>query len=151
MYRLPHPYDWRQMKCHREQKASYVERRPPFREESEREHELPRQPRASHIETRIRTAERGAAGSREGGGVYHGLAGPVELAVVHVAAPVEQVTEHAPQLVVVRRLEEVQPAHVAQVRGQLLGVPLAQHLDIHHKAYTREPLLIYFYLLKVHQ
>jgi hypothetical protein len=64
--------------------------------------------------------------------VYHGLAGPVELAVVDVAAALEEVAEHAAQLVVVGRLEEVQPPHVAQVRRQLLGVPFAQHLRNTH-------------------
>lgn len=63
--------------------------------------------------------------SSDSGVVYHSLAGPVELAVVDVAAPVEQVPEHAPELVIVRRLEEVQSPHVAEVRGQLLGVALA--------------------------
>lgn len=57
--------------------------------------------------------------------VYHRLAGPVELAVVDVPAPLEQVAEHAPELVVVGRLEEVEPPHVAEVRRQLLGVALA--------------------------
>lgn len=63
------------------------------------------------------------------GVVYHGLAGPVELAIVDVTAALEEVSEHTPQLVVVRRLEEVQPADVAEVRRQLLGVALAQHLQ----------------------
>ena len=45
--------------------------------------------------------------------VYHGLASPVEFAVVDVAAAVEQISEHPPQLVVVGRLEEVEPAYVA--------------------------------------
>lgn len=60
---------------------------------------------------------------------YHRLARPVELAVVHVALAVEEILEEAPQVVVVGRLEEVQPAHVPQVVGELLGVALAQHLD----------------------
>lgn len=45
--------------------------------------------------------------------VYHGLASPVELAVVDIAAALEEIAEHPPQLVVVGRLEEVEPAHVA--------------------------------------
>lgn len=57
--------------------------------------------------------------------IYHGFAGPVELSVVDVAASLEQITEHASQLVVVWSLEEVQPADVAEVSRQLLRMPFA--------------------------
>lgn len=63
------------------------------------------------------------------GVVYHGLAGPVELAVVDVAAPVEEVAEHAAQLIIIGGFEEVQSAHVAEVRRQLFWVPFAKHLE----------------------
>ncbi|TNN25330.1 hypothetical protein EYF80_064541 [Liparis tanakae] len=42
------------------------------------------------------------------------LPGPVVLVVEDVPVPVEQVGEQLPQVVVVRLLEEVQAAHVAQ-------------------------------------
>ena len=43
--------------------------------------------------------------------------GPVELFVIDVALPLEQVLEQLPQVVVVGHLEEVEPADVAQVGG----------------------------------
>ena len=45
---------------------------------------------------------------------------PVIFIVEHVTIPLEQVCEKLPQVVVVRLLKEIQPPHVAQVRGHLL-------------------------------
>lgn len=44
---------------------------------------------------------------------HHCLAGPVELAVVDEATSLVQIVEELSQVLVVRRLEEVQPAYVA--------------------------------------
>ena len=41
----------------------------------------------------------------------------------------QHTSEQLPKVVIVGRLEEVEPPHVAEVGGQLLRVALAQHLD----------------------
>lgn len=45
---------------------------------------------------------------------------PVVFIVEHVTVPLEQVCEELPQVVIVRLLEEIQPPHIAQIRGHLL-------------------------------
>lgn len=60
---------------------------------------------------------------------YHRLASPIELAVVHESAFLVEALEQVPQVLVVRRLEEVQSADVSQVRRHLFRVAVAQHLD----------------------
>jgi len=56
-----------------------------------------------------------------------------------------EVGEELPQVVIVRRLEEVQATHVAQIRRHLLGVVFAQHLgelrESCHEFHTRRIVL----------
>lgn len=59
------------------------------------------------------------------GVVYHSFAGPVELAVVNVAAAFEQIAEHTAKLIVVGRLEEIQPSNIAEICSQLFRMPFA--------------------------
>ena len=70
---------------------------------------------------------------------------PVELSVVNVALPLEQIykqtvtreirtepnitSEQLPQIVVVRGLEEVESSHVSEIGGKFFWVTLAQDLD----------------------
>lgn len=60
---------------------------------------------------------------------YQSLSCPVEFAVVHVALAIEQILEQASQVVVVGRLEKVQPAHVPQVGGEFFWVTFAKTLE----------------------
>ena len=62
-------------------------------------------------------------------GCRHVPARPVELAVVDVALPVAEVLEQLAQVVVVRRLEEVESSDVAEVGGHFLRLAFAQDLD----------------------
>lgn len=78
-------------------------------------------------------------------GPYHRLSRPVEFAVVHVALALEQILEDSPQVVIVGRLEKVQPPHVSQVVRKLLRVTVAQHLD------RRRPLRVTYLLVALLQ
>lgn len=58
------------------------------------------------------------------------LLGPIEGAVQHlVVLALAQPRKQTAQVLVVGRLEKVQPTHVAQVGGKLFGVAVAEHLD----------------------
>ena len=60
---------------------------------------------------------------------HHGFARPVEITIMCEAFPVVEILEELPQVLVVGRVEEIEPANVAQVRGHLFGMTLTELLD----------------------